>query len=74
MKYDDLTNKELADIIDLSVRGSNAERNRAMLKDRLIDGITYEKLAENYDLSVRQTQRIIDKSLKQLFKRFKPSF
>lgn len=35
-----------------------SERNRAILKRRYIDGITYEKLAEEFQMSVRQVQNI----------------
>ena len=41
------------------VVGKNAERNRRILKRRLIDGICYEPLAEEFDLSVRQIQSIV---------------
>lgn len=48
----------------------HSERDRAILKRRLIDGITYEKLAEEFDVSVRHIKRIIYKSEELLFKRF----
>ena len=35
------------------------ERNRMIIKRRLLDGICYEPLAEEFDLSVRQVQNII---------------
>lgn len=47
---------EIESIIDEWVIGRNAERNRAILKRRLIDGITYERLAEEFDLSTRYTK------------------
>ncbi|MBQ2175750.1 MAG: hypothetical protein II453_12065 [Alphaproteobacteria bacterium] len=68
MKYDDLSNFELASLIDEWVRG---ERNREMLKDRLINGMLYEPLAEKYNLSVRYTQQVIYKASEQLFKHVK---
>lgn len=68
MKYDELSNSELANLIDEWVRG---ERNREMLKDRLINGMLYEPLAEKYNLSVRATQNIIYKASEQLFKHVK---
>lgn len=37
------------------------ERNRNILKRRLLDGLTYEKLAEEFDLSVQQTKNIVYK-------------
>lgn len=45
------------------------ERDRALLKRRLLDGICFEPLAEEFDLSVRQTKNIIYKSQERLFKR-----
>lgn len=37
------------------------ERNRCILKRRLCDGITYEKLAEEFDLSPQQVKTIVYK-------------
>lgn len=67
-KYNDISNSELANLIDEWVRG---ERNREMLKDRLINGMMYEPLAEKYNLSVRATQNIIYRASEQLFKHVK---
>lgn len=44
------------------------ERNRKILKRRLIDGICYEPLAEEFDLSVRQIKNIVYKSEIRIFK------
>lgn len=65
MILDDLSNPEIADLIDKYVRG---ERARAILKRRLIDEICYEPLAEEFDLSVPQIKRIIYKAQEQLFR------
>lgn len=35
------------------------ERNRAILKRRLIDGVCFEPLAEEFELSVRQVKTIV---------------
>lgn len=43
------------------------ERDRNMLKRRLLDGITYEKIAEEFNLSVRQTKNIIYRSEIKIF-------
>lgn len=45
-----------------------AERNRAILKRRLLDGVCYEPLAEEFDLSVRQIKNIVHRSEIRLFK------
>ena len=39
--------------------GKNAERDRRIIYRRLIDGICYEPLAEEFDMSVRQIKRIV---------------
>ena len=54
----DYSNSEISEIIDEYI---HSERDRALLKRRLIDGITQERLAEEFDLSVRQVQRLIYK-------------
>ena len=46
----------------------HAERNRKILKRSLLDGITYEQIAEEFDMSVRQIKNIVYKSQEQLFK------
>lgn len=45
-----------------------SKRDREMLKLRLLDGVTYEKLAEIFDLSVRQTKNIIHKNKENVFR------
>lgn len=44
------------------------ERNRRILERRLIDGVTFERLAEEFDMSDRQMRRIVLKLQEQLFK------
>lgn len=58
------TNSEIAFLIDEYI---HSERDRAILKDRLINGICYEPLAEKYDLSVRRVKTIVYKSEAKLF-------
>ena len=43
------------------------ERDRKILKRRLLDGITYERLAEEFDMSVRQIKNITYKQQTKLF-------
>ena len=45
-----------------------SERDRAILKRRLLDGICFEPLAEEFDLSVRQVKNIVYKSQGKLFR------
>ena len=44
------------------------EKHRAILKRRLIDGICFEPLAEEFDMSVRQIKNIVYKAQEILFK------
>lgn len=44
------------------------EKYRAILKRRLLDGICYEPLADEFDMSVRQIKNIVYKSEAKLFK------
>ena len=44
------------------------ERDRAILKRRLLDGICYELLAEEFGLSVDRIKQIVYKSQDRLFR------
>lgn len=65
---ENLSRSQLTLLIDEWIVGKNGERNRAILKRRLIDGLTYEQIAEEFDLSVRQTKTIIYKEEQRLIK------
>lgn len=66
MKYDfELSRTELEKAIDEWIL---SERDRKILKRRLIDGIRFEPLAEEFDLSVRYTKTIVYKGEEKLFK------
>jgi len=58
------SNSQISSAIDEWI---HSERDRAILKRRLIDGLTYERLAEEFDLSVRQVKKIVYKSSDTLF-------
>lgn len=47
------------------------ERDRAILKRRLLDGICFEPLAEEFSLSVRHVKNIVYKSQSKLFRHMK---
>lgn len=55
---EDIPNSTLELLIDEWVK---SERNRKILKRRLIDGIHYEKIAEELELSDRQIKTIVKK-------------
>lgn len=59
----DISNSEIDYLIDQWIRN---ERDRAILKDRLINGMTFERLAEKHGMSVRQIQNIVYKSMDRL--------
>lgn len=60
---------EIEHAIDEWIVGRNAERNRAILKRRLIDGICYEPLAEEFDLSVRQIKNIVYRNQEKILRK-----
>lgn len=45
-----------------------SERDRQIMKRRLLDAITYEKLSVEFDMSVRNVKYIVDKNRKILLK------
>lgn len=45
-----------------------SERDRAILRRRLLDGLTYEQLAEEFDMSVRQIKNVVYNQSQKLFK------
>lgn len=65
MDISELSTSQIEQLIDEWV---HSERNRKILKRRLVDGICYEPLAEEFDLSVRQTQNIVYKAQRELFR------
>lgn len=58
------TNTEIEKVIDDYI---HSERDRSILKRRLIDGVCYEPLAEEFDLSVRQIKCIVYKGEDKIF-------
>lgn len=54
----DYTNSEIQHIIDEWI---HSQKDREILHLRLIDGLTIEELAERFDRSPRQMQRIINR-------------
>ena len=60
-----LSNSHINSLIDEWIHN---ERDRKIMKRRFIDGVTYEKIAEEFDLSVTQVKTIIYKTKKELIK------
>jgi len=65
MEYTNSQIRELiADII-------HSERDRGILERRLVDGVTFERLAEEFQMSPRQIKNIVRKSESILFSHLK---
>lgn len=60
----DYTNSKIAEVIDEFI---HSERDRAILKRRLIDGLCFEPLAEEFKMSVRQIKNIVYKGQERVF-------
>lgn len=65
VNLDEISNTQLANAID---EWLHSERDRKILKRRLIDGICYEPLADEFGMSVRQIKVIVSKAEAKLFK------
>lgn len=64
-QYADIPASQLTAVIDEWVKN---DRNRRIAKRRLIDGICYEPLAEEFGLSTRQVKNIVYKVEETIFK------
>ena len=60
------TNSQIREIIAEHI---HSERDRRLMERRLIDGITFERLAEEYELSVSQVKRIVWKDSEIIFRK-----
>jgi DNA-directed RNA polymerase specialized sigma24 family protein len=63
--FDNISNSEISHLIDEWI---HSERDREIMRRRLIDGKTYEFIAEEEDMSVRQIKNIVYKCEQRLFK------
>ena len=68
---DDVTNEQIAQAIDSWI---HSERDRIILKKRLIDGYTFQQISDylflehRIDLSMRQIKNIVPKLEQKLFR------
>ena len=62
------TNTQIRDLIAEHI---HSERDRRILARRLIDGVTFERLAEEQELSVSQVKRIIWNGSEIIFRHLK---
>ena len=58
-------NSEISALIDERIHN---ERDRALMKRRLCDGVLFEPLAEEFDLSVQRTKDIFYRGMDKLAK------
>lgn len=60
------TNSQIRDLIAEHI---HSERDRKIMIRRLIDGITFERLAEEQEMSVRQIKNIVYRNEDFLFRK-----
>ena len=60
------TNSQIRELIAEHI---HSERDRSILVKRLVDGLTYERIAEIMEMSPRQIKNIIYKSEQILFRK-----
>ena len=65
MKDFEISNSEIRAVIDEYI---HKERDRAIMKRRLCDGICFEPLAEEFDLSVKQVKTVVYKCQNKVLK------
>lgn len=64
-KFDELSTTDISNLIDEYIHN---ERNRAILKRRLLDGALYKEIAEEFHLDYDYTRKLIHKCEDKLFK------
>ena len=67
----DLSKQQVLDLIDAYIFN---ERNRQIVIRRLIDGVCYEDLADEYGLSVNQVKTISYKAIEKITAHAKDTF
>lgn len=61
----DYTNTQMSELIDEHIHN---ERDREILKRRLLDGLTYEVLAYEFQLSTQRVKTIVYKGQQKLIR------
>ena len=64
--WDELTRDENTYLVEQKI---HHQRNRRIILRRLLDGVCFEPLAEEFDLSVRQVKNIVYKCEDILFRK-----
>ena len=65
MIFEELSHSQIEHLVDEWI---HSQRDRAILKSRLLDGLTFERLSEMYALSVTQTKTIVRKATDKIIK------
>ena len=68
---EDISRTDIIVAIQEWIIGAHGERNRQIMARRLLDGVTYEALAEEFDLSDRQVKNIVYKCESKIYKHIK---
>lgn len=63
--YIALTNSQIAELIGEHI---HSERDRQIMRMKLIDGLTYEKIAENFEMSPRYVRSLVRKLMNERLK------
>ena len=72
MNYQDEFDKECRQFWEDAIYAwIHNETDRQMLKRKYLDGVNFEPLAEEFEISVNHCQKRVDKARKQLFKHIK---
>lgn len=64
---DNLSKSQIDALINEWIIGKNSERDREILRRRLFDGLTFELIALEFDMSVRQIKNIVYKGERKIF-------
>lgn len=65
MNLENITNSQIAYVIDEYI---HSQRDREILKDRYINGLTFDCLSEKHFMSTVQVKRIVYKQSEILFR------
>lgn len=65
MRLENITNSHIREVVSEYI---HSERDRGIMIDRYVNGYTFEKIAEIYDMSTVQIKRIVYKNEMTVFK------
>ena len=68
MKFDDISRTDIENLIEEWVHN---ERNRNIMRRRLIDGVLFDDLSREFNLSTQQIKSIVYKGTNTIFKHIK---